>query len=43
LPEFHADLSRCKEKRVHCTRYKNIYPFAATLRLFRSGYQNFNT
>jgi len=22
LPEFHADLSRYKEMRVHCTRYK---------------------
>jgi len=25
FPEFHADLSRYKEKRVHCTRYKNMH------------------
>jgi len=28
LPEFHADLSRYKEKLVHCTNYKTPIFFA---------------
>jgi len=27
LPGFHAYLSRYKEKRAHCTRYKNTHTF----------------
>ena len=42
FPEFHADLSRYKEMRVHCTRYKkNPTVFTAILRPFGPGRQNF--
>jgi len=43
FPEFHADLSSYK-KQLRCTRYKKTPTFfAATLRLFGPGRQNFNT
>jgi len=43
LPEFHAEVSRYKEMRVHCTvTEKNMHIFAAILRPFGPAYQNFN-
>ena len=41
--EFHADLSRYREKQLRCTRYKNAHLFAAILRPFGQGRQNFYT
>ena len=44
LPEFHADVSHYKDMRVHCIRYEqNMHLFAAILRTFGPGRQNFNT
>jgi len=42
--EFNADLTRYKEKRVHCMLVpKNTHLFAAILRPFGPERQNFNT
>jgi len=43
-PEFHADLSRYKEMRIHCTSYKKTSTLlTASLRPFGPGRKNFNT
>ena len=42
LFNFHADLSRYNEMRVHCTRYKTPTLSTAILRPFGPGRQNFN-
>jgi len=43
LLEFHASLSRYKEMRVHCNRYKNTHLFTVILRRFGPGRQSFST
>ena len=43
LSEFRADLSRYKEKQLHCTRYKKNTFSTAILHPFGLGHQNFNT
>jgi len=40
LPEFHADLSRYKEVRVHCTGDKKSHRFSEILALRAKGAQN---
>jgi len=43
LLEFHADLSRYKEMRLHCIPYKTPTFFAAILRPFGPRHPSFNT
>jgi len=42
FPEFHADLSRYKEKRVHCTSYKTTTFSSLFCAPFGPGRQKFN-
>jgi len=39
LPEFHTDLSRYKEMRLHCIPYKKNILFAVILRPLAQGAQ----